>query len=136
MRTLAKELYEKRINRLSRAYQHGVPIAFGADVTDYIEGYTRGSRTIKFIESFMDAGISHADLLRIMTINGATLMGWEADKGTVDVGKHADLIALNGNPLEDPDVLREVSFVMKRGAIYKQDGQFVWQVPSIINAVE
>ena len=134
--SLAQKLYEQRIDRLRRAYEHGVSIAFGADVTDYIEGYTRGSRTIKFIESFMDAGVTAADLLRILTINGATLMGWDADKGTVEPGKHADLIAMKGNPLDDPNALREVSFVMKRGAVYKQDGQFVWKVPTVINAVE
>ncbi|MEM8485364.1 MAG: amidohydrolase family protein [Bacteroidota bacterium] len=130
----AAEEYNKRIDRLRRAYNAGVSIAFGADVTDYIEGYTRGSRTIKFIESFQDAGVSNADLLRIMTINGATLMGWEADKGTLAVGKHADIIAMSGNPLEDPNALRSVSFVMKRGQVYKHDGQFVWQVPTVIDA--
>ncbi len=134
--SLAKKLYDQRIDRLRRAHQHGVSIAFGADVTDYIEGYTRGSRTISFLESYQDAGISPADLLRILTINGATLMGWEADKGTVEPGKHADLIAVAGNPLEDPNVLKDVSFVMKRGSIYKQDGKFVWEVPVTINAVE
>lgn len=133
---LAEELYNKRIDRLKRAYEHGVSIAFGADVTDYIEGYSRGSRTIAFIQSFMDAGVEPADLLRIMTINGARLMDWDADKGTIEVGKHADLIALPRNPLDDPNALKEVSFVMKRGAIYKHEGKFVWGVPTVINAVE
>ncbi len=133
---LAKELYDKRIDRLSRAYEHGVSIAFGADVTDHVDGHSRGSKTISFIESYMDAGVTPADLLRILTINGATLMGWENDKGTIEAGKHADLIALPGNPLENPEVLKDVSFVMKRGAIYKQNNVFVWEVPTTINAVE
>lgn len=133
---LAKELYDKRIDRLRRAYENGVSIAFGADVTDYVEGHTRGSKTISFIESYQDAGVSPADLLRILTINGATLMGWESDKGTLEVGKHADLIALSENPLDNPETLKEVHFVMKRGEVYKQAGQFVWEIPTKINAVE
>ena len=133
---LAAKLYAQRKDRLMRAYEHGVSIAFGADVTDHVDGDSRGSKTISFIESYIDAGITNADLLRIMTINGAKLMGWDADKGTVSVGKHADLIALSGNPLEDPQVLRDVSFVMKRGAVYKKDGMFVWQVPKVIDAKE
>ncbi len=71
-----------------------------------------------------------------MTINGAELMDWDTDKGTVAVGKHADLIALSANPLEDPNALLDVHFVMKRGGVYKQDGRFVWEVPAVIEATE
>lgn len=129
---LAQKLYDQRKDRLMRAYEHGVTIAFGADVTDHEDGHSRGSKTISFIESYLDAGISPADLLRILTINGARLMDWQNEKGTIAVGKHADLIALPGNPLEDPQVLKEVSFVMKRGAVYKQEGRFTWEVPTVL----
>ena len=71
-----------------------------------------------------------------MTINGARLMDWDDDKGTVTVGKHADLIALSSNPLENPEALLDVHFVMKRGYVYKQDGRFVWEVPAVIEATE
>jgi len=133
---LAQELYDQRIDRLRRAYEAGVNIAFGADVTDQTDGYTRGSFTISFIESFMDAGVAPADLLRIMTINGASLMDLDQQKGSLVAGKHADIVALQGNPLEDPNVLRNVTFVMKRGNVYKQDGRFVWEVPDVIEATE
>lgn len=134
--TLAQKLYDQRIDRLRRSYEAGVQIAFGADVTDQKDGFTRGSLTISFISSFKDAGVSPADLLRIMTINGARLMDWDDDKGTVTIGKHADLIALSANPLDDPDALLDVHFVMKRGDVYKQDGRFVWEVPDVIEATE
>lgn len=134
--TRAQALYDQRIDRLRRAYEHGVSIAFGADVTDHKDGQTRGSQTISFIQSFLDAGVTPTDLLRILTINGARLMDWDADKGTVETGKLADLIALPGNPLTDPDVLKNVSFVMKRGVVYKYGGRFTWEVPTTINVVE
>ncbi len=126
---LARIQYDQRIDRLKRGYNAGIDIAFGADVTDQMDDFTRGSRTISFIDSYLDAGISPADLLRILTVNGARLMGWEEDKGTVSTGKHADLIAVSGNPLDDPLVLKTVSFVMKRGVVYKRDGVFGWSVP-------
>ena len=132
----ADALYEQRIERLRRAYVYGVDIAFGADVTDYKEGRTRGSITISFIESYLAAGVTPADLLRILTVNGAKLMGWDADKGTVEAGKHADLIAVSSNPLTSPETLNQVSFVMKRGVVYKEDGQFVWSVPTVIKSGE
>lgn len=132
--TRARALYEQRIDRLKRAYQIGVPIAFGADVTDQKDGHSRGSLTISFIESFLDAGVSAPDLLRILTINGATLMGLDDDKGSIEAGKLADLVAVPGNPLADPNVLQRVSFVMKRGVVYKRDGRFEWQVPTTIDA--
>jgi imidazolonepropionase-like amidohydrolase len=80
--------------------------------------------------------VTPADLLRILTVNGAKLMGWDADKGTVEAGKHADLIAVSSNPLTSPETLNQVSFVMKRGVVYKEDGQFVWSVPTVIKSGE
>ncbi len=134
--SLAKAAYQKRIDRLERSYQAGVKIAFGADVTDHVQGSSKGSQTIAFISSFKDAGIGSADLIRILTINGASLMGWEAQKGSVSVGKHADLIAMRENPLTNPEALKQISFVMKRGKIYKKDGKFVWSTPTTIHVVE
>ncbi|MBO6575638.1 MAG: amidohydrolase family protein [Rhodothermales bacterium] len=126
---LAEQAYLSRIERLRRAYEAGVTIAFGADVTDYNPGETRGSMTLEFLDSFRDAGVTPADLLRILTVNPAGLMGWQDTKGTLTVGKHADIIALPGNPLEDPEVLKQADFVMKRGLVYVRDGQFVWDIP-------
>ena len=132
--TLAKTMYAERVDRLKRTYEAGVSIAFGADVTDHKDGETKGSQTIAFISSFKDAGVTPEDLLRIMTINGAKLMGWEEKKGSLEIGKDADIIAMSGNPLEDPKALQQVDFVMKRGDVYKVDGRFVWEIPETINA--
>ncbi|MFT5513900.1 MAG: imidazolonepropionase-like amidohydrolase, partial [Rhodothermales bacterium] len=66
---LARVQYDQRIDRLKRGYAAGINIAFGADVTDQMDDFTRGSRTISFIDSYLDAGISPADLLRILTVN-------------------------------------------------------------------
>ncbi|MNB65212.1 N-ethylammeline chlorohydrolase [compost metagenome] len=51
------------------------------------------------------------------TKNGADLCGMADRLGTLEAGKYADLIAVEGNPLEDFSILKEVSFVMKAGVI-------------------
>ena len=57
--------------------------------------------------------------LQTATINAADLMGWTAKTGTIEPGKWADIIAVDGNPLDDVRVLQHVKFVMKAGVVYK-----------------
>jgi imidazolonepropionase-like amidohydrolase len=59
------------------------------------------------------------------TSNGATLLGLEAEIGTVAAGKRADLVAVRGDPLQTITVLEHVDFVMKDGVVFKRDGQVV-----------
>jgi imidazolonepropionase-like amidohydrolase len=57
------------------------------------------------------------------TMSGATLLGREADVGSVERGKLADLVAVKSDPLRDITVLQHVDFVMKGGAVFKQNGR-------------
>ncbi len=54
------------------------------------------------------------------TVNAADLMGWTDKVGSIEAGKWADIIAVDGDPLKDVRVLQHVSFVMKSGIVYKQ----------------
>lgn len=65
-------------------------------------------------------GLPPADAIRAATVNAAELMGWQDRAGAIEAGKFADLIAVTGDPLTDITVLRQVSFVMKGGAIAKE----------------
>jgi imidazolonepropionase-like amidohydrolase len=59
--------------------------------------------------------------LEAATVNAADLLGLSAEVGTLEAGKRADLIAVEGDPLRDVTVLERVPFVMKDGAVFKDE---------------
>ena len=65
-------------------------------------------------------GMSEAHAIRSATVYAAKLLGQSHQLGDLSVGKQADIISVNGSPLEDINVLKNVQFVMKAGQIYKQ----------------
>lgn len=67
-----------------------------------------------------DYGMSPRDILRSATLTAAELMGWQNQVGSLEKGKFADIVAVEGNPLEDIAALTRVRFVMKDGVIYVQ----------------
>jgi imidazolonepropionase-like amidohydrolase len=108
------------VDRLRRAYKIGVNMAFGTDVDVAMPGETRGTLAIDYIQSWVDAGVPAADTLRAMTVNAARLLGVDNERGFLKPGMAADIIATPENPEENIQTLRKVSFVMKDGAIIKQ----------------
>lgn len=125
------ERYRRTVDRIRRAYRIGTPMAFGADVVYYREGWTRGELILEFLKSYTDAGMPAADILRMMTVNAADLLGEE--RGVIKAGKRADLVAVDADPLADIKALKEVHFVMKEGQVYKHDGRFTWETPRAMN---
>ena len=105
---------ERRI-RLRKAYQSGVKFALGTDATSDIHG--RNGEEFKYMVDIL--GATPMEAITIGTMNAATLLGVEKDFGSVTVGKVADIVAVQGNPLQDIALLAHVSFVMKGGAVYK-----------------
>jgi imidazolonepropionase-like amidohydrolase len=115
----AKTAHNKMIERLKRVYEGGVTIAFGTDIMVDIENETRGSAAITYIDSFVEAGIPSADILKIMTTNAAKLLGIDKTRGLISKGMYCDLIATDESPLENIQTLKNVTFVMKNGVVYK-----------------
>ncbi len=96
----------------ARAYRKGVKIAFGTDAGVY----PHGLNALEFI--FMArAGVPAAACLRIATMNAATLLRMEDKIGSLEVGKFADIIAVEGDPLVDLSTMLHPKFVMKNGAV-------------------
>jgi len=59
--------------------------------------------------------------IRTATATAAELLGWSDKMGTIEAGKWADLVAVSGDPLKDITELQRVKFVMKSGALFKND---------------
>lgn len=100
---------------LGKAYKKGVKIAFGTDAGVY----PHGKNNLEFV--FMaEAGMKNTDILRAATLDAATLLRLNDKIGTLEPGKLADIVALQGNPLDDIKAMLNVTFVMKDGKVVRE----------------
>jgi imidazolonepropionase-like amidohydrolase len=107
----AQEAFEAWGVGLNRAYRSGVKIALGTDAAVFPHG--QNAQEIGLMVS--KAGMTPRDALIAATKGGADLMGLSAETGTLDPGKSADLIAVEGDPLTDPAAVTHVAYVMVMG---------------------
>ena len=110
--------YPQRITELNRRmvealYEAGAGILLGTDAAQpyHIPGFSIHEE----LEMLVEAGLSPYEALEAGTRNAAAALGKQAEFGTVEVGKRADLILVKDNPLENVSVLQEHSGVMLRG---------------------
>jgi imidazolonepropionase-like amidohydrolase len=68
----------------------------------------------------IEAGMPAMEAIKAATINAAELLGEKDKLGSIEVGKMADIVAVDGDPLKDSQVFGKVIFVMKDGVVYKQ----------------
>src|ERR1700674_4253843 len=115
------DLHTVFVDRLKRAYQIGVTMAFGTDVFVYVPGETRGTLAAEYVDSWIEAGVPAKDTLQAMTINAARLLSVDHDRGAIRPGLAADIIATPENPLDNIQTVRKVSFVMKDGSVFKNE---------------
>ncbi|RTQ45245.1 amidohydrolase family protein [Hymenobacter gummosus] len=99
-----------------RAYKAGVKIAFGTDASVYRHGVNA-----KEFQYMVEAGMPPLEALRAATLNAAELLGQTDNLGALEPGKLADVVAVDGDPLQDVGALLRVRFVMKQGAVYRQE---------------
>lgn len=101
-----------------RAYKAGVKIAFGTDAAVYPHG-----QNAREFEYMVQAGMPPMYVLQAATTHAAELLHRADQLGQIQPGRAADVIAVPGDPLEDITAMQRVSFVMKDGTVYKQDGK-------------
>jgi imidazolonepropionase-like amidohydrolase len=99
---------------LSHAFKSGVKVALGTDAAVYPHGLN-GHEFGKMVEM----GMSPLQAIQAGTVNASDLIGWADRVGTLEPGKFADIIAVQGDPLANVRVLENVSFVMKGGEVIK-----------------
>ncbi len=100
----------------AKAYKAGVKIAFGTDAGVY----QHGKNWLEFVY-MIEAGMPAMEVIKAATINAADLLGEKDKLGSIEVGKLADIVAVDGDPLKDPQVFGKVVFVMKDGVVYKNN---------------
>jgi imidazolonepropionase-like amidohydrolase len=93
----------------------GVPMAVGSDVGPF----PHGTQAREFV-LMVKYGMSPLAVLQADLLNGAKLLGWEGQIGSLESGYLADVVAVSGDPLQDIGVLENASFVMKGGIVYKK----------------
>jgi imidazolonepropionase-like amidohydrolase len=108
-------------DRLHRAYTIGVKIAFSTDTVSQMPGETRADMYFDYLAVWRAAGVPPAAVLKAMTTNPAELLRIQKERGAIATGLYADIIAMPANPLDDTEALRKVNFVMKNGAIIRND---------------
>ncbi len=111
----ALEIGPKIQNTFSKAYKAGVKIAFGTDAGVY----AHGNNWMEF-KYMQEAGMPLIEAIQSATMNAADLMGTQQILGSIEKGKLADIIAVEGDPFTDINQMGNVQFVMKDGVIYKQ----------------
>jgi imidazolonepropionase-like amidohydrolase len=111
LRKKAESIFPKAEESLKKAIARGVKIAFGTDAAVYPHGENAHEFAV-----YVKAGMKPIDALRSSTLNAADLLGVQ-DRGSLEAGKLADIVAVPGNPLDDVTVLEHVSWVMHGGHV-------------------
>jgi imidazolonepropionase-like amidohydrolase len=109
------EMLDVKVQDFRKQVAAGVPMAVGSDVGPFPHGTQ--ARELQLMVQF---GMNPLAVLQADLINGAKLLGWDGKIGSLEPGYFADVIAVEGDPLQDIGVLRNVSFVMKGGVVYKK----------------
>jgi imidazolonepropionase-like amidohydrolase len=100
----------------AKAYKAGVKIAFGTDAGVY----AHGKNWMEFVY-MTEAGMPVLEAIKCATVNGAALIGISDKAGTLEPGKWADIVAVEGDPTQDVHAMGQVRFVMKEGVVYKNE---------------
>lgn len=114
-REKARNIQALQRANLKRAFEAGVKFAYGTDAGVFPHGLNAGDFPILVRE----LGIPPLEAIRQATSASAELIGIQDKVGTVSAGKWADLVAVDGNPLDDIERMLNVTFVMKAGVVYK-----------------
>ena len=93
----------------------GVPMAVGSDVGPFPHG-----TQARELELMVKHGMTPLAALQADLLNGAKLLGWEGQIGALKPGYFADIVAVPGDPLQDISAVKNVSFVMKGGVVYRK----------------
>lgn len=103
-------------NNVQKAMKAGVKIGMGTDAAVYPHGLNAHEFAV-----YVRLGMTPLQAIQSGTVNDADLLGWSGRVGSLEPGKWADMIAVDGDPLQDVTTLERVKFVMKGGEVVKNE---------------
>jgi imidazolonepropionase-like amidohydrolase len=102
------------VETFRKAYARGVPIVFGTDT-----GVSAHGDNAQEFALMVQGGMPQMEAIKAATSVAADFLDIGDTHGRIEAGKHADIIAVRGDPLADISLLEDVHFVMKGGQVYK-----------------
>src|SRR4051812_24747500 len=112
----AREVMPAADKNIAHAIASGVKVAFGTDAAVFPHGLNA-----RQFGTYVKLGMTPLQSIQSATVNAADLMGWSDKVGTVEAGKFADIIAVDGDPTKDVTTLEHVKLVIKGGVVYKNE---------------
>jgi len=111
----ARDVMPTARKNIARAFSQGVPVAFGTDSAVYPHGLNAREFAV-----YVKLGLTPLQAIQTATVHASKLLGLEDRLGTIEAGKYADLIAVEGDPLKDVTELERVKVVIKGGVVVKK----------------
>jgi imidazolonepropionase-like amidohydrolase len=112
---LLRKQFPQILDNVARLHRAGAIIGFGTDIGGTDFGFF--GLAYKELEHLVKAGMSKFEALQAATITNARILGLQNDLGSIEVGKLADLVLVEGNPLDDVGEVKNVKMVWKEGQI-------------------
>ncbi len=112
----AREVIPMARKNIAHAFAGGVKVAFGTDAAVYPHGLNAHEFAV-----MVKLGLTPLQAIQAATVNAADLLGWSGKVGSLEPGAWADIVAVDGDPLQDVTTLEKVKFVMKGGEVVKND---------------
>ena len=111
-----KEVMSAARKNIAHAFASGVKVGFGTDAAVYPHGLNAHEFAV-----MVKLGLTPLQAIQAATVNDAELLGWSDQIGVIEPNHYADIIAVDGDPLQDVTMLERVKFVMKGGVVYKNE---------------
>jgi imidazolonepropionase-like amidohydrolase len=111
-----KEVMPEARKNIAHAFASGVKVGFGTDAAVYPHGLNAHEFAV-----MVKLGLTPLQAIQAATVNDADLLGWSDKIGVIERNHYADIIAVDGDPLQDVTTLERVKFVMKGGVVYKSE---------------
>ncbi len=112
----AKAVMPAARKNIAHAFASGVKVAFGTDAAVYPHGLNAREFAV-----MVKLGLTPLQAIQAATVNAADLLGWPGKVGSLEPGAWADIVAVDGDPLKDVTTLERVKFVMKGGAVVRNE---------------